>query len=445
MQAGTEPLSEALLALHGSLSRSKILLAALQNALHGFHAELAAVLTLLPHAHELEVAWLRAPQAKRLQRFRLARNHGVEWWLFSANKPLIGPGALMRLAASPALGDRAPLFQPAQIRSFMACPLKTGARSKGTLVVVNPGGGQPFDARDLDRLRLLARHAALALDNAAAHETLHALNQELGRQVKATTHQLLSANQYLRGADVAKTELISMVSHELRTPITAIAGFTKLLSKSSPQALSAEQSQFLEIILKHAESLEHMITDLLDITKIEQGRLEMRPSRLSLNALANEAVLSLQAFLPGQEKRIRVAPAEESSVLCADRIRLLQVVNNLLTNALKYSPLNTPVTLKVWVRAQRIGLEVENEGEALTAEQLERVFEKFFRIRTSATQNIPGSGLGLAVSKMILQAHGGRIWAENRAEGKVAFCFELPSPPEAPAGTPPPVNAAAAR
>ncbi|NTV53009.1 MAG: GAF domain-containing protein [Candidatus Firestonebacteria bacterium] len=428
MPAGSDQTHESILPIHNSLTRAKILLNMLQITLQRFQAEESSVLTLLPHNHDLEVLCLRARNAKRIKRFHLPRNHGIEWWLYNNAKALVGPGALMRLPATPALNDHPPHFQPAQIRSFMALPFKIGSRNKGTLVVINPAGGQPFDARDLASLRLVAQHGALALENAATHESLQALNQELGRQVKATTAQLLNANEFLRSADRAKSDLISMVSHELRTPITAITGFAKLLSKSGLHLLSEEQLQFFQIIQKHSESLERLITDLLDITKIEQGHLEMRPNRTSLNALVNEAVISQRAFLPGQGECVRVVPAEESSMISGDRIRLLQVINNLMSNAFKYSPVGTEVTLRVKVENRHLNLEVENEGDPLTTEQLERVFEKFFRIKTTATQNIPGSGLGLAVSKMIIQAHGGRIWAENRPDRKVAFCFALPQP-----------------
>jgi signal transduction histidine kinase len=429
MQAGLAQISETLLPIHTSLSRSKILLHILQNAQRWFQAEQTAVLTPLPHTREIEVLCLRAQHAKRIKRYRLARNHGLEWWFYSAGKPMVGPGALLQVPTPLPAGHSAH-FQYAQIRSFMTLPFKIGTRLKGTLVVTNPAGERQFDARDLAHLRLLAQHAEQALENAATYASLQTLNQELGRQVKITTAQLLNANEFLRSMDLAKSELISMVSHELRTPITAISGFTKLLSKSGMTAFSEEQAQFFQIIQKHSESLERLITDLLDITKIEQGRLEMRHSRFSLNTLASEAVTSLQAFLPSPEKCIRVVTSEESAILYGDRMRLLQVINNLLTNALKYSPVDTPITLRVKTANRHIVLEVENEGEPLTSGQLEKVFEKFFRIKTTATQNIPGSGLGLAVSKIIIQAHEGRIWAENRPDRKVAFCFELPKPAE---------------
>jgi signal transduction histidine kinase len=426
MQAGFDQFNEAILPIHGSLTRSKILLNTLQSCQKLFQAEESAVLMPIPHAHELEVLCLREQKPKRIKRFRIARNHGIEWWLYSLGKPLVGPGAIIRLPASPALNDAPPHFQPQHIRSFMAIPLKIGSRHKGTLLVINPPAENNFHQHDLNQLRLLAQHTVLALENAADYESLRSLNLELGRQVKVTTAQLLNANETLRHANVAKSELISMVSHELRTPITAISGFAKLLLKAKTNALTDEQAQFFHIIQKHSENLERMITDLLEITKIEQGRLDIHHDRLSLNSLLNEAILSLHACLPDQEKRIRVSPSEEPAILYGDRMRLLQVINNFLTNALKYSPADTPVDATVTAQADQVCLAVENSGQPLTPDQLEKVFEKFFRIKINATQNIPGSGLGLAISKKLIQMHEGRIWAENRANSRLAFCFCLP-------------------
>ncbi len=426
MSVSLEQFNEAILPIHRSLTRSKILLTTLQACQTLFQAEESAVLMTVPHSHELEILCLREQRSKRIKRFRVYRNHGVEWYLYTSGKAMVGPGTLMRLPASPAFIDHPPHFQPQAIHSFMCTPLKTGARHRGTLIVINPAQGQHFHANDLAHLQTLAHHTSLALENASDFDALRSLNLELTRQVKVTTTQLINANETLRLADVTKSELISMVSHELRTPITAISGFAKLLLKAKTNALTEEQAQFFNIIQKHSENLERMITDLLDITKIEQGRLEMHHDRLSLNTLVNEAVLSLHACLPEQAKRVQVMPAETSALLVGDRMRLLQVINNFLTNALKYSPLDSPVLVTVSTTAQQLQLTVVNTGQALSDDQLDKVFEKFFRIKTSATQSIPGSGLGLAISKKIIQAHGGRIWAENRTDTQIAFCFQLP-------------------
>jgi len=425
-------LHQAILTVHGSLSKSKIVLALLGQIRSVFAAEESVVLLPNPQGHHrYDVFSLKAGVENRLKRTRLLKLQGLEKWVCSTGKPLLIPGRDHFLQELLVLREQS-LFQAPNL---IAAAMKTGTRARGVLLALNASNDHRFSPQDLEFLQQLADHAAQALDNAGLFESQRAFSLELRRQVKATTSQLRSANETLRQADLAKSELISTVAHELRTPITSITGFSKLLLRGKPGPLSEEQAQFCQIIHKNSENLEHLITDLLDITKLEQGRLEMRSETLSLNALIKESVLPLQAALPEHERRLSVILPEQAITVRGDRMRLLQVINNLLSNAHKYSPPGTPIRIRLETDEVAAVFSVENQGCTLTSEQLVKVFEKFYRVKNHSTRNISGSGLGLAIAKSIIQAHGGSIWASNTSGIETVFHFTLPlfvSPLEAP-------------
>lgn len=227
-------------------------------------------------------------------------------------------------------------------------------------------------------------------------------------------------------AELARPEMISVIAHELRTPITSISGFAKLLMTERCGPLTEEQRQFCQIIHRNAGTMERLISDLLDMSKLEQGVLEMRLEELSLGTLLQDAVQMLQAGLPEAERRVRLALPGTSTQVRGDRMRLLQVLSNLLSNAHKYSPAGSPIEVSLVPEPDSALVTVRNLGPALSPAELEQVFEKFYRVRGVAPQHVAGSGLGLAIARRIILAHGGTLWAENAAGGGTAFKFRLP-------------------
>jgi CheY-like chemotaxis protein len=228
-----------------------------------------------------------------------------------------------------------------------------------------------------------------------------------------------------------KEEFVSIVSHELRTPLTSIGGALDLLLHRYAGDINPKQERYLELAKGSCDKLNIIIDDLLDLSRFAEGKLEMDLARVNLVSLVKEATENYRAAAEQREIQLSVTAPEpgEATEVLADRNRLHQVLNNLLANALKFTKTDGEVRIDL-VRCEAMpGLlvvSVFNDGEEISEQDHERIFDKFEQARHSRTGSVSGSGLGLSISKNIVEAHGGRIWVESgRGEG-TCFVFTLP-------------------
>jgi len=222
--------------------------------------------------------------------------------------------------------------------------------------------------------------------------------------------------------DRLKSDFISIVSHELKTPLTSIRGFVKLLAAQRVGEVNEKQKHYLEIVEKQAESLTALINDLLDLSRIESGAMEVRLEPISLRELIDEVVLQMRG--QASEKSIKVevsVPLDLPSVL-GDHDRLRQVFFNLLDNAIKFTGEGGRVLISASPLGGECLVRVEDNGVGIPPSDLERVFEKFYQVESSMTRQRGGTGLGLAITKQLVKAHGGDIWVRSQlGEGSVFF------------------------
>ena len=228
-----------------------------------------------------------------------------------------------------------------------------------------------------------------------------------------------------------RAEFLGMVSHELLTPLTSIKGSAAAVLGSSAPLDPADARQFFRIIDQQADRMRNLIRDLLDVARIEAGTLSLATEPAALAALVGQA---RAVFLEGGVgNSIEVDLAPDLPRLAADRQRIVQVLDNLLSNAAKYSPEGSVITVSAWREDSHVAVCVADRGRGITAQQLPRLFRKFSRLEGGdGERRVEGEGLGLAVCRGIVEAHGGRIWAESDGPGLGArFIFTVPAADEA--------------
>jgi signal transduction histidine kinase len=227
--------------------------------------------------------------------------------------------------------------------------------------------------------------------------------------------------------DEMKNEFISVASHEMRTPMTSIKGSLELLLGGYAGELPAEATELLGISLTAVDRLVRLINDLLDIAKIESGKMEFHLDRLDVNDCVRKSLRSLRALAEAHRVSIRAESSDNLPRVFADRDRLEQVITNLLSNALKYSPPDSVVRIEARPADNAVRVSVSDQGPGIPADQLEKVFDRFQQLQGAKK----GSGLGLTICRALVEQHRGRIWVESQPGQGAQFHFELPlAPPD---------------
>jgi len=226
--------------------------------------------------------------------------------------------------------------------------------------------------------------------------------------------------------DQMKSEFISTISHELRTPLTSIRGSLGMLAKGVSGELPGQASQLIDIAHRNCERLVHLINDFLDSEKIASGKMNFTTEPVELNSLVRQAVEANQPYASQHGVKIIIGQSAPRFFVSADPFRLTQVLDNLLSNAAKFSPPESHVTVTVSRVNQRARVAVSDLGPGIPAEFKQRIFERFAQADTSDARQKGGTGLGLSIAKAIIVALGGEIdFTSDRAHG-TTFYFELP-------------------
>lgn len=225
-------------------------------------------------------------------------------------------------------------------------------------------------------------------------------------------------------ADHLRTEVLAILSHELSTPLAAIKGYTTALLLEEVSWPEEKRRQFLQLIAEEVDNLQRMITEILDTTRIEAGLLAVEPQPLRLPRLVQEVTIEMQQRSSGHRFVLDFAP--DFPLIDADPRRIKQVLRNILDNAVKYSPDGELIVIRGVIRPKDVVISIADQGVGISAEEMIPLFDKYFRGRSSRDRHIPGTGLGLPVSRAIVEAHGGRIWAESQPGEGTTLYFSLP-------------------
>jgi signal transduction histidine kinase len=299
-------------------------------------------------------------------------------------------------------------------------------------------------ARGVERRRLGLELKARVAELERANREIVDLNTSLQRRIDEATAELQQRYEELKELDRMKSQFLSIASHELKTPVTAISGWLQVALKrmrrliesrpGEPEAGAqlASLLEQLDVVYRQTGKLVRLIDELLDVSRIQTGRVEFRYADVDIGELANEVAARMQLTTSSHEITVL---RNGGSVVTADRDHLEQVLNNLVTNAIKYSPTGGPVTIDVRPDDGGVRISVSDRGIGIPEKELEAIFGLFYRSPDRTARDAAGMGLGLYISKEIISRHGGRIWAESAGHGSV-FHVVLPRVPAG--GTQPP-------
>ncbi|MGB7952247.1 MAG: ABC transporter substrate binding protein, partial [Candidatus Binatia bacterium] len=251
--------------------------------------------------------------------------------------------------------------------------------------------------------------------------------RRLEKKVEERTHKFALVNQRLKELDRMKSDFVSKVSHELRTPLTAIKGAVDLVLREVAGPLTEKQIHYLTRVRSNTQHLASLINDLLDLSKIASGTMELKPGRVPLSGLVHEAVEVLRPVATEKGIALEATIRETSILVWADRDKINQVLMNLIGNAIKFTPAHGTVT----VSASRNGggnvlVSVSDTGPGVPLDEKEKIFAQFYQIAQVNGENYKGTGLGLAISKALVELHGGNIWVESEEGRGSTFSFTLP-------------------
>ncbi len=298
-----------------------------------------------------------------------------------------------------------------EARAQISVPIRRGSEVVG---VLNLESSTPnaFGATEFEGAVRLADHAAIAISNARLYEEVKRAND-------------------------AKSEFVSIVSHELKTPMTSMKGYTDLLVKGAAGSLTDLQMQFLNTVRSNVERMSTLVGDLLEISRIETGRLKLDIKPVSMVDVIEETLRTTQRQIEEKEQALDVTVPDDLPPVMGDRARLVQVMTNLISNAYKYTPNGGHIFVSAQPKANGspgfVMCAVKDSGIGISDEDKSKLFTKFFRSGDPAVREVPGTGLGLSITKSLIEMHGGQIWVESQIGQGATFAFTVPVASETPA------------
>jgi len=325
--------------------------------------------------------------------------------------------------------DKTPLFsrlvKDLRVTAFIHAPMTYEGRVIGVLTAYATRGPMHFTDEFVELFAALANQLAMAAVNAQLYAEVQAYSHAMEEKVARRTAELEKANARLLELDRIRSDFLSTVSHELRTPLTSIRSFSEILLRYDVDD-AEKRKKFVGIIHNEAERLTRMINDLLDLSKIEAGRLELYPEPLELEPVFSSALGAAHPLFA--EKGIKSESRVEAGLppVYADADRLHQVLTNLLSNAVKFSPAGGTIRLNGRKKEGFALISVADEGPGIPPDRLEQVFERFHQLRDPQKSHPLGTGLGLTISREIVERMGGKIWVESELGAGAVFYFTVP-------------------
>ena len=424
-------LSKKILSVRSVLELCRLCTEALVTSL-GFEKTL---LCLAPQSEEQSSPWVahagfEPEDLKRLDIPRLTEN--LKFPVYSPGEPLFvedldphSGAAAVHPATVPANAARL-IATSIGARSFAVVPLALEGHTQGFLLV---GTNPPYpkvDSGDVELMSILVSEFVVAIENLRLYEALKRSHDELEERVKLRTQELAYANEELIRLNKMKSDFVSAVSHELRTPLTSIKGYTTLVRAGTLGPVTQNQMERLGKINRHADYLTNLISDLLDIARIESGRVGMNIQSVELPRVIETVADLITPQLREKDLRLEIKVPPQLPTLKADESQLQRVLINLLSNAIRFTPEKGVITIEAAPLESHLKIAVRDTGLGMSRDDLGHLFSEFFRADNPVNQERKGTGLGLVLVKRIIEAHGGEIRVQSELGKGSTFTFTLP-------------------
>lgn len=326
---------------------------------------------------------------------------------------------------------------PSQVRTFfesldlsVILPLTTGKATVGLLCVGSKRSGEPYTQEDIATLEIIAPEMAVAIENALSYEEIRRFNVTLEEEVDRATEELRRVNQKLTELDKLKDEFVSLASHELRTPLTSIRSYLWMALSGKGGEVSEKQKYYLDRAFMSADRLIRLVNDMLNISRIESGRLGVQFVRTDIATMLSEIIPEIQPKIDEQGLSLKIALVEGLPDVVADTDKIKEIFINLIGNAVKFTPSGGIITVSAQQEGTMVAVSVADTGAGFVPSAAEKLFTKFSTLHTQSSAHpnaFQSTGLGLYISKSIIKMHGGTIRAVSPGPDKGAtFTFTLP-------------------
>ena len=249
------------------------------------------------------------------------------------------------------------------------------------------------------------------------------------KELKKSKRKIELQNIKLKKLDELKSSFLNVASHELRTPVTPIKGYLQMLLNEKIGSITEEQKKILKIIQRNTNRLDHLIQDILDISRLESDTMRFIPEKTDVKTMVEETVETMQSSADVKNIKINLELKDDIPELTIDKERIKQVIINLLNNAIKFSPDNSSINVKARREKDDILFEIQDFGRGVPEDKQIKIFETFYQVDSKGDRKFGGVGLGLSISKGIIQAHSGDIWVESTLDTGSTFRFTLPLEP----------------
>ncbi len=399
-----ERLLEISRSLSAPLEAEQILQSITALAAESTSSELASILEYEPESGKLR--FLAMPWFHRdvLRDIRVSVDHSIAGWACRQAKPVIVPDVRSDPRHDRSV-DQATDFET---RSILAVPVIYRGEPIGVMEVLNKAGQAHYTGDDLSILEILASQAAVAMEN------------------KRTRSQIQHSLDELSQLDRMKNDFISIASHELRTPLGLILGHATFLR----EIIDAEHKQQMDIIVRNAMKLKSIIDSIADIDNFERGVASIRRRSISIRRVIEEVADSFTEEAKYGEISLRVNMAKDDLHVEGDASKIAIAISNLVKNSITFTNPGGHIQISAEEVPGFVKISVADDGIGIPASDLPHIFERFYQVESHLTRRHGGMGLGLSVAKVMIEMHGGRIWAES-LEGKGSkFSFLLPLKPD---------------